>query len=101
MYLGAHDPADRSQVLHLELLPGNAQTPRWDGNWPRREELDGLPAGVLVSFVDFANHPAGQDLRRRAGRPPGPRRRLEEGQQIYRSWRTGREEKPIQAAKSR
>jgi len=44
----------------LELLPGIAGTPRWDGNWPRRQELDGLPAGVLLSFVDFANHPPGE-----------------------------------------
>jgi hypothetical protein len=60
LYLGAHDKADRSKVLHLELLPGHAQTSRWDGNWPRPEELGGLAAGVVVSFVHFANHPPGK-----------------------------------------
>ena len=58
-YLGAHDPANRRLILHMELQPGNSQTPRWDGNWPRRKELGGLPAGVLMSFVDFPNHSPG------------------------------------------
>ena len=47
-------------MLHLELQPGNAHTPRWDGNWPRREELGGLPAGVLLSFVEFAEFSPGK-----------------------------------------
>ena len=33
--------------VRLEMLPGISQTPRGDGNWPRRAELNGLPAGVL------------------------------------------------------
>jgi hypothetical protein len=90
VYLGAHDRADRSRVLHLELLPGHAQTPREDGNWPRREELGGLPAGILISFVDFANHPPGKAyeaapvvLRVHDGD-------WHEGQRIYRKWKTSR-----------
>lgn len=90
VYLGAHDRADRSLVLHLELLPGNAETPRWDGNWPRREELHRQPGGVLLSFVHFANHPPGKThaaapvllQAHDGGRQPGA--------QIYRSWRNGR-----------
>jgi hypothetical protein len=88
LYLGAHDAANRSLVLHLELQPGNAQTPRWDGNWPRREELGGLPAGVLFSFVEFANHPPGKTfnaaqivLQAHEGEP-------QTGRQIYRKWKT-------------
>jgi hypothetical protein len=46
--------------MHLEMLPGNAETPRWDGNWPRPDELAGLPAGVVASIVDFANVPPGK-----------------------------------------
>src|SRR4051794_24463511 len=49
VYIGSHDRANRRLVLHLELLPGIAGTPRWDGNWPRRQELNGLPAGVLLT----------------------------------------------------
>jgi hypothetical protein len=59
VYLGAHD--DRSLTARLELLPGSAEKSRWDGNWPRREELNGLPAGVVFSFVDFAHHPSGKN----------------------------------------
>jgi len=91
IYLGAHGPDDRSKVLHLEMLPGNAVTPRWDGNWPRFEELKGLPAGVLVSFVDFANHPPGKTYEA----PPvvlqahdGDWRK---GQRIYRTWKDVRQ----------
>ena len=60
LYLGANDPVGRSLMLHLELQPGVAQTPRWDGNWPRREELNGQAAGVLISYVEFANYPPGK-----------------------------------------
>ena len=74
-------------MLHLELPPGYAQTPRWDGNWPRPKELGGLPAGVLISLVDFANHPLGQSyeaapvvLQTHAGD-------WHAGQQIYRNWK--------------
>ena len=59
VHLGVQDPADRPLVLHLEMIPGIAETPRWDGNWPRPEELHGLPAGLRISWVHFANHPPG------------------------------------------
>ena len=88
VYIGSHDRANRSRVLHLELLPGIAGTPRWDGNWPRRQELDGLPAGILLSFVHFANHPPGEKYEaapvvfqsQEGDRPSG---------EVYRSWKTG------------
>jgi hypothetical protein len=57
-YLGARDPVHRSLVLRLELVPGNSQTLREDGNWPRPSELKGQPVGVSLCFVDFANSPA-------------------------------------------
>ena len=60
VYLGVRDPSDRTRVMHLEMFPGNAETPRWDGNWPRPEERAGLPTGVVISAVDFANHPPGK-----------------------------------------
>jgi len=90
VYLGAHDRADRSQVLHLELLPGHAQTPRWEGNWPRREELGGLPAGVLISFVHFANHPSGKTYEAAPVVLQAHDGDWQEGQRLYRKWKTSR-----------
>jgi hypothetical protein len=74
----------------MELQPGNSQTPRWDGNWPRRKELGGLPAGVLFSFVEFANYPPGKTyvaapiaLQAHEGEP-------KKAQQIYRRRKASR-----------
>jgi hypothetical protein len=50
--IGAHDPADRSLFVRLELRPASSGTPRDDGNWPRPSELRGMPVGVELSFVD-------------------------------------------------
>jgi hypothetical protein len=90
IYLGSHDRADRSRVLHLELLPGHAATPRWDGNWPRPEELGRVAVGVLLSFVDFANHPPGKTYEA----PPAVLQfhdgGWQEGQRIYRKWSPNR-----------
>ena len=58
-YFGAHDPQARFKVIHLEQCPGVAGD-REDGNWPRPEELDGLPAGVKISLVHFPYHPPGE-----------------------------------------
>jgi hypothetical protein len=60
VYIGARDPSDRKQVIRLELFPASSGTPRDDGNWPRPEELKGIPAGVELSFVDIANFPGPQ-----------------------------------------
>jgi hypothetical protein len=87
LYLGAHDPADRAKVLHLELQPGHAQTARWDGNWPRPEELGGLPAGVLISVVDFANYPAGKTYEAAPVILQAHDGDGQEGQRIYRKWK--------------
>jgi len=51
------DPADRPKTLWFELLPGNSNTVREDGNWPRPDELRGLPVGVTAAFFEFANTP--------------------------------------------
>lgn len=52
------DPKSRSLIARMEMLPGIAGTPREDGNWPRPEELNGLPVGVSFCFVEFAQSPA-------------------------------------------
>ena len=57
VYLGARDQANRKLYARLELLPASSGTTREDGNWPRPEELRGLPVGVELSFVDVANCP--------------------------------------------
>lgn len=57
VYIGARDPSNRKQVIRLELKPASAGTPREDGNWPRPEELKGLPVGVELSFVEIASFP--------------------------------------------
>jgi hypothetical protein len=90
VYLGSHDRADRAKVLHLEMLPGNAETPRWDGNWPRPEELNGLPAGVLLSLVDFANHPPGKTYEAAPVVLQAHDGDWQEGRRIYRKWKTSR-----------
>ncbi len=56
--LGALEASNRTLVIRLELRPASSGTLRDDGNWPRLEELRGLPAGVELSFVDIANCPA-------------------------------------------
>ncbi|HOC00969.1 MAG TPA: hypothetical protein PKM43_19740 [Verrucomicrobiota bacterium] len=61
VYFGAHDPVPRYKVIHIEMSPGIAPG-RADGNWPRREELDGAPAGVKFCFVHFPYQPAGQNF---------------------------------------
>ena len=61
--LGALDLSPRKSVIRLELLPSGSGTTREDGNWPRLEELKGLPAGVELSFVDIAKSAAGQTYR--------------------------------------
>jgi hypothetical protein len=51
VYIGVHDPENRSIVAQMRLLPSGASN-REDGNWPRSYELRGLPAGVEFNFVD-------------------------------------------------
>ena len=90
VYLGAHDSGDRSKALHLELLPGIAQTPRWDVNWPRHEELHGLRAGVLISFVEFPNHPPGETYVAATVVFEAHDGGWREGQRIHRKWKNSR-----------
>ena len=59
--IGVRDTRDRPLVARLMLDPANSGTTRDDGNWPRPEELKGLPVGVEVSFVDIATHAPGRD----------------------------------------
>lgn len=60
VYVGAQDHQNRQKVIRLELVPASSGTAREDGNWPRPEELKGLPAGVELSFVDTAGIAAGK-----------------------------------------
>jgi len=59
VYIGAMGAVTGRKALHLELLPGSSGTTRWNGNWPRAEELRGQPVGVVFSIVDFANQAPG------------------------------------------
>lgn len=59
VYLGAHDPVRRIKGVQLLQQPGIASN-RSDGNWPRPEELEGMPAGVSLNFVHFAYQPPGE-----------------------------------------
>lgn len=58
MLLGALDPRHRTLYFRLELVPASSGTLRDDGNWPRPEELQGLPVGVELSLVDMQGGPA-------------------------------------------
>jgi hypothetical protein len=51
VYLGARDSIDRPLIAQMRLLPSGASL-REDGNWPRPDELRGLPVGVEFNFVD-------------------------------------------------
>ena len=51
VYIGAHDPDNRAIVAQMRLLPSGASN-REDGNWPRPDELRGLPSGLVFNFVD-------------------------------------------------
>ncbi|MCX8053574.1 MAG: hypothetical protein N3B12_07175, partial [Armatimonadetes bacterium] len=59
--LFSHNPLKRHLVTHLELVPSSSGTIREDGNWPRPEELRGMPVGVKLSFVDCAGSQPAQD----------------------------------------
>jgi hypothetical protein len=50
----------RTLYFRLELVPASSGTVRDDGNWPRPEELGGLPVGVEFSIVDLEGAPAGK-----------------------------------------
>jgi len=86
-YFGSHDPADREKVLRLEMKPGISATTREDGNWPRPEELRGEPAGVVVSFVHFANSPAGKVYNAAPVLVQFHNGDWHAGQKIYQKWR--------------
>jgi hypothetical protein len=50
-YVGALDTDDRPLIAQMRLLPSGASL-REDGNWPRPDDLRGLPVGVEFNFVD-------------------------------------------------
>ena len=87
VYFGSHDPANREKVLHLEMKPGISATMREDGNWPRPEELRGEPVGVVVSFVHFANSPAGKPYAAAPVLVQFHDGDWHEGQKIYGEWK--------------
>ncbi|MCC6731038.1 MAG: hypothetical protein IT208_17065 [Chthonomonadales bacterium] len=61
VWFAALDRASRLKVAHLEMSPGLASA-RPGGNWPRPEELRGLPAGVRACWVHMPYKPAGRDF---------------------------------------
>lgn len=61
VYIGAQDPSDRKNVVRLELVPSGSGSARQDGNWPRQAELNGMPVGVELSFVDCLGGSVGKD----------------------------------------
>ena len=61
-----------------------------DGNWPRPDELNGLPAGVLIAFVEFANCPPGETFEAAPVVLQVHDGDWQEGQRIYRKWKTSR-----------
>ncbi len=89
-YIAAHDPIFRHKVLHLEMQPGVGSGGVAGGdratNWPSPEELEGNPAGVLMSFVQMPYSPP----RTRFESTPVVVRFIQGGWQeaaeIYRSW---------------
>jgi len=52
MYFASHDTVPRFKVVHFEMHPGNGNG-RPSGDWPRPEELNGLPMGVILNWVNF------------------------------------------------
>ncbi|NQU11155.1 hypothetical protein HQ590_10220 [bacterium] len=59
VYFACHDPEARSKVFRLAMSPGTADA-RVDGDWPRPEELNGLPAGVTMNWTFFPYTKPGQ-----------------------------------------
>lgn len=57
----AADSVDRKLVAHFELQPSSTGTTRDDGDWPRADELNGQPVGVVFSFVDCAGGTTGKN----------------------------------------
>ncbi len=58
-FIGVDDAMGRALIARLELIPSNSATMREDGNWPRPDELKGIPCGVSFSFVDTEGTAAG------------------------------------------
>jgi hypothetical protein len=88
VYVGAHDPFERPLVAQLRLLPSGASL-REDGNWPRSDELRGLPVGVELAFVDCHG---GQDGKDYQAAPVFVRFHdggWEDAQKIYHRWSVG------------
>jgi len=52
MYFASHDTVPRFKTVHFEMHPGNGNG-RPVSDWPRPEELNGLPMGVIANWVNF------------------------------------------------
>jgi hypothetical protein len=87
LYFAAHDTIPRTKTLRFEMHPGIGRG-RPLSDWPRAEELNGLPAGVLANWVSFPYTRPGETFE-------GPPVILQfhegdwrEGARIYREWFT-------------
>jgi len=90
VYIGAHDPADRKKVVRLELVPSGSGTMREDGNWPRPEELKGLPVGVELSFVDCIGGAVGKDYEAAPVFVRFHDGDWRESREVYEGWKAGK-----------
>ena len=87
VYLGSHDPTDRQKVARLELIPSSSGTTREDGNWPRSNELKGLPVGVEFSYVDCLGGAIGKDYQAAPVLVKFFDGDLHEAKDIYKKWK--------------
>ncbi|MDQ1329115.1 MAG: hypothetical protein QG641_2404, partial [Candidatus Poribacteria bacterium] len=52
IYFACQDMIPRFKSLRLEMQPATANQ-RTTGNWPRIEELNGIPSGITINWVSF------------------------------------------------
>lgn len=90
VYVGAHDPSDRKKVVRMELVPSGSGTAREDGNWPRQDELKGMPVGVELSFVDCFGSAVGKDYEAAPVFVRFHDGDLHESRKVYEAWNAGK-----------
>jgi hypothetical protein len=87
VYIGAHDTVDRPIVAQMRLLPSGASI-REDGNWPRQDELRGLPVGVEFNFVDCLGGKPGKNYQSAPVLIKFQNVDWQEAQKIYNRWKS-------------
>jgi hypothetical protein len=87
VYIGAHDTVDRPIVAQMRLLPSGTSI-REDGNWPRPDELRGLPVGVEFNFVDCQGGKPGMNYQSVPVLVRFQNGDWQEAQKIYNHWKS-------------